>query len=135
MGKKETSRFSLAKIKEKAEALKIMGEAFQALMGRKPIAQKVAILSNPQNPKSMSILTRGQARFVAIAYYLSGHEEWGGLFDGMKARANELMATSPSIKGTGREQVIAFIGAMGGEALLKKMGLTLKEGEVKEGKA
>ena len=122
---------SLDKVKRYAEALKVLGEGFQGLMGRKPIGQKVAILANPQNPKSMSILTSGQAKFVALAYFLSGHEEWGGLFDATKERAKELMATSPSIEGMGREQVIAFVGALGGERLLKQMGFKT---EVQAGK-
>ena len=120
--------FSLEKVREYAEALKIL---IQAFTGRKPIGQKVAILANPENPKSMSILTRGQAKFVALAYYLVKPEEWGGHFDGIKEYADEIMATSPSIEGKGREQVIAFVGALGGGALLKKMGITMREGEVK----
>ena len=129
--KKKRFELSLEKVKGYAEALKILGEAFQALMGRKPIGQKVAILANPDNPKSMSILSRGQARFVSIAYYLASHEEWGGLFDCLKVRADEMMATSPSVNGMGRQQVIEFVGALGGQDILKKMAIfkETKEGE------
>ena len=119
---------SLDEVKRYAEALKVL---IQAFTGRKPIGQKVAILANPENPKSMSILTRGQAKYVSLAYYLSGHEEWGGLWDCLRERAVEMMATSPSIEGMGREQVIAFVGALGGEKLLKELGFKT---EIKAGK-
>lgn len=125
---------SLEKAKKYAEAFKILGEGFQGLMGRKPIGQKVAVLANPENPKSMSILTRGQVKFVSLAYFLSGHEEWGGLFDCLRVRADEMMATSPSLDGKGREQVIAFISAMGGGEILKKMRLSLSEKEAQSEK-
>lgn len=123
---------TLDEVKRYGEALKIL---IQAFTGRKPIGQKVAVLANPDNPKSMSILTRGQAKFVAMAHYLTGIEEWGGHFDGIKEFGLQIMATSPSIEGKGREQVIAFVGALGGEGMLRKLGITLKEGEkgAKEG--
>ena len=121
-------KLTLDQVKEYAEALKIL---IQAFTGRKPIGQKVAILANPENPKSMSILTRGQAKFVALAYYLVKPAEWGGLFDGVKEYSDEIMATSPSVEGIGREQVIAFVGALGGERLLKELGFKT---EIKAGK-
>lgn len=119
---------SLDEVKRYAEIIKVL---IQAFTGRKPIGQKVAILANPENPKSMSILTRGQAKFVSLAYFLSGHEEWGGLFDATKERAKELMETSPSIDGKGREQVIAFVNALAGQRFLKEMGFKT---EIKAGK-
>jgi len=46
----------------------------------------------------------------------------GGLFDCLKDRAIEMMATSPSIEGKGRDQVIAFVEALGG-SYVKEVGV------------
>lgn len=125
--------FSIEQLKQYREYFKVLGDGFQALLGKKPMEQKVKILANPANPKSMSILTRGQAKYVGLGYYLADHKEWGGLFDGIKARAIELMATSPSVNGLGRDQVIAFVGELGGRSLLKRMNI-LKTPENEMGK-
>lgn len=110
-----------------AEALKEIGEGLQALRGKKPLRSKVAILANPDNPQSMSILTRAQAKFVAMAKYVNSVDEWGGLFQGLEDYANEVMKTSPSISNEGREQVIRFVGALQESKLLREIGITAKK--------
>lgn len=121
----------VAKLKNKAheyaEALKEVGEGLQALRGKKPLRSKVAILADPDNPQSMSILTRGQAKFVAMAKYSNSVAEWGGLFQGLEDYANEVMKTSPSISGEGREQVIRLVGALQESKLLREIGITAKK--------
>lgn len=123
---------SIEKLREYAQIFKELGDAFQALRGRKPLSQKVAVLSNPDNPKAMSILTKPQARFVANAYYSATVEEWGNLFEGLKMYADEVMDTSGSVDGKRSEQVIGFVGAMGGQKLLEKMRGTFALREEKE---
>jgi len=103
------------------------------LKGRKDVKTRVAVLANPDNPKSMSVLTHGQAEFVADAYFLSGVDEWGEIFKGLETLADEIMKVSPSIGGVGREQTIRFMGALSETKLLSKLGVTLS-GEQREGK-
>jgi len=115
------------KAHEYAEALKEIGEGLQALRGKKPLRSKVAILADPDNPQSMSILTRAQAKFVAMAKYSNSVDEWGGLFQGLEDYADEVMRTSPSIVGLGREQVIRLVGALQESKLLREIGITAKK--------
>ena len=126
----------LEKFKKYSKALKIVGEGIKALVeaytGKKDVKSRVMVLANPDNPKSMSILTRSQAQFVASAYFASSNETWGQMFNPMVKYAVELMATSPSVEGEGREQVIRFIGALSESKFLGKLGLTMQKGEVKE---
>lgn len=117
------------KAKEYAAVLKELGEGFQALMGKKPLRSKVAILANPDDPQSMSILTKGEARFVAMAYYANGVEDWGGIFQGLQDRADAIMRVSPSISGEGREQVIRFVGALTESKLFKELAITAQKQE------
>lgn len=130
--KPKPPKFSLRWVRNKIGILKELGEAFQALKGKKPITSKVAILSNPENPKSMSIVTRGQAKFVQMAYYVNSVDEWGGHFEGLLDLAKEILAVSPSVDGVGREQVIRLIGAMSESKLLERMGFTAKPQQEKE---
>lgn len=121
------------KAHEYAEALKEIGEGLQALRGKKPLRSKVAILANPDDPQSMSILTRGEARFVSMAYYSNSVEEWGGIFQGLQDRADSIMRVSPSISGQGREQVIRFVGALTESKLFKELGISAKQVDEKKG--
>ena len=125
------------KLKEKAheyaETLKEIGEGLQALRGKKPLRSKVAILANPDDPQSMSILTKGEARFVSMAYYANSVDEWGGIFQGLQDRANAIMRVSPSISGEGREQVIRFVGALTESKLFKELNIAAQKQEQKGG--
>ncbi len=127
--KEKPPLLSLERVRYYAGVLKELGESFQALMGKKPLRTKVAILANPENPQSMSILTRAQARFVAMAYYVNGVEEWGGLFQGLEDYAHQVLVTSPSIAGLGREQVIRLVGALSESKLLQQLGVTVPSKE------
>lgn len=104
------------------------------LKGRKDVKSRVAVLASPDNWKSMSVLTHGQVEFVADAFYLSGVDAWGGLFDGLRELADEIMETSPSVGGIGREQSIRLVGALSESKILSKMGITMS-GEPKGGKS
>jgi len=121
------------KAHEYAEALKEIGEGLQALRGKKPLRSKVAILAKPDDPQSMSVLTRGEARFVSMAYYANSVNEWGGIFQGLQDRADAIMHVSPSITGLGREQVIRFVGALTESKLFQKLGITPQKQEGNKG--
>lgn len=121
------------KAHEYAEALKEIGEGLQALRGKKPLRSKVAILANPDDPQSMSILTRGEARFVSMAYYANSVDEWGNIFQGLQDRADTIMRVSPSLNGLGREQVIRFVGALTESKLFKELAITAQKQEQKGG--
>jgi len=98
---------------------------YNLLKGRKDVKTRVAVLANPDNPKSMSVLTRGQAEFVVDAYFLNSVKKWGGIFGGLKVVANEIMFTSPSVGGVGREQSIRFMGALSESKILSKLGVNI----------
>ncbi len=104
---------------------------YDRIKGRREVKDRVAVLANPDNPKSMSILSRGQCEFVSTAFFANKPEEWGNTFEGLQALAGEVMEVSPSEKGEGREQSIRFMGALSESAFIRKMGFTLA-GEGKE---
>lgn len=103
------------------------------LRGRRDVKTRVQVIADPDNLKSMSVLSHGEAEFVADSYFLSGVEEWGGIFEGFEDLANEIMQVSPSKKGLGREQTIRFVGALSATKILSKLGISVG-GEEKEGK-
>ena len=133
MSSEESKRTLKERVTEYGEILKIF---IESLTGKKDIKTKVQVLTSPENPKSMSVLSEPQARFVALSHYVAGVESWGGLFDGLKDYSNEMMDVSPSKGGLGREQVIRFAGALTESALAKSLKLGLgekgEEGETKE---
>jgi len=106
---------------------------YNLLKGRKDVKTRVAVLATPDNWKSMSSLSHGQAEFVADAYFVNEVEEWGEIFSGLKILAEEIMEVSPSIGGLGREQTIRFMGALSESKFLSKLGLTVS-GEEKGAK-
>jgi len=118
--------------KEKEDQMEKFFEFVDRLRGRRDVKTRVQVIANPDNPKSMSVLSHGQAEFVADSYFLSGVKEWGGLFDGFKDLAVEIMEVSPSIRGLGREQTIRFVGALSATKILSKLGVSVG-GEEKEG--
>jgi len=130
-----SKRVNLEAFKQYAKGIKIVASALKALVesysGKKDVKSRVAVLANPDNPKSMSILSRNQAESVAIAYFVSGNATWGEMFNPLKEHSNELMAVSPSIAGEGREQSIRFVGALSETKLLSKLGMTMEK-ETKE---
>ena len=58
---------------------------YNLLKGRKDVKTRVAVLATPDNWKSMSSLTHGQAEFVADAHFLNSVEEWGVFLRGFKS--------------------------------------------------
>lgn len=106
---------------------------YDRIKGRKDVKSRVSVLLNPENLKTSSILSRGQAEFLAVAHWASGVEEWGGIFNGMRDYAKELSECSISVKGEGREQAIRFMGALSEGKILSKLGIGIS-GEPKEGK-
>jgi len=107
---------------------------YNLLKGRKDVKTRVAVLATPDNWKSMSNLTHGQAEFVADAHFLNSVDEWGGLFEGLQHLAEQIMEVSPSVAGLGREQTIRFMGALSESKILSKLGVTVS-GEEKGGKS
>jgi len=99
----------------------------------KGVKQRVAVLANPENLKTMSILRPSEAEFVAEAYFLSGVKEWGGIFKGLESLAHEKLQSNISVGGQGREQSIRFVGALSESKIWRKLGINLR-GEEKEQK-
>jgi len=97
--------------------------------GRKDIKSRVAVLANPDNLKTMSILKRNEADFVVDAFWLA--KTWG-FFDPMRDYAKEKLEVNISIEGQGREQAIRFVGALSETKLLQKLGVSVERGETKE---
>lgn len=107
-------------------------EAFEwfinVVRGRKDVKSRIAVLANPDNWKSMSILSGGQAEFVSDSHWLFKNEE---CYEPMKDYAQEMLEVSPSVGGQGREQAIRFVGALSESKFLSKLGINVK-GEDKE---
>jgi len=112
----------------KEETKKAFEWFINVVRGRKDVKSRVAVLANPDNLESMSILSGSQAEFVQDAEWLAEEEE---CYDPMAKYAVKMMRVSPSIGGKGREQTIQFVGALNEASMLKKMGITLR-GEDKE---
>ena len=134
MAKTEKPKINIEALKERiiayADALKLL---FKAMTGKEDIRGRVDVLANPQNPKSMSILSPQRAKFCVNAYWSSGVKSWGGIFNGLRDLADEVMDFSPSIDGKGREQVISFVGALQESKMFKGLSITTEAG--KEGEA
>lgn len=130
MGKKK--QFSLKEVKEFLEVF--FTDFYDRIKGRKDIKTRVDVLANPDNPKSMSVLTSGQANFVSTAYFSARNPTWGECFKPMEFHAEEIMDVSPSKGGLGREQSIRFVAAWSEAKLLSKLGLSVGK-EEKEAKA
>lgn len=136
--KKEKKKFKvdLSKFRIYSKGMQLIAKGIKALVeaytGKKDVKSRISVLANPENPKSMSILTSNQCEFVATAFFASSNETWGEMFKPLEQYASEVMAVSPSKKGEGREQSIRFIGALSESKVLGKLGLTMQKGEVKE---
>lgn len=130
MSKPERPKIDVEKIKERimayAEPLKLL---IKAMTGKEDIRGRVDVLANPQNPKSMSILSPQRTKFCVNSYWASGVKEWGGIYNGLKDLADEVMDFSPSTLGTGREQVIRFVGALQESGLVKGLNITTEAGK------
>lgn len=96
--------------------------------GRKDVKGRVAVLANPDNWKSMSILSGSQAEFVQDAHWLAKNAK---CYRPMQEYAQEMLEVSPSIGGQGREQAIRFVGALSESKFLTKLGVNVR-GEDKE---
>jgi len=113
------------------QALDLFKKFIEAVTGKKDIQSRLAVLSNPENLKTMSILRRNEADFVIESYWASEVPEWGGMFKGLRKLADEKLETSISIEGKGRDQTISLAGAFTESKLGKMIGLSL-QGEGKE---
>jgi len=97
--------------------------------GRKDVKSRVAVLANPDNWKSMSNLTMGQAEFVQDAFWLAKMED---CYEPMEEYAQEMMEVSPSKGGLGREQSIRLMGALSESKFFSKLGLNIRGEEKSE---
>lgn len=102
---------------------------YNLIKGRKDVKSRVAVLANPDNPQSMSILTKSQAEFVQDAFWLESQEK---CYRPLKDYAEQLLVTAPSIKGQRVEQVIRFVGAMNEPKILSKLGIPTEGKESKK---
>lgn len=105
---------------------------YDRIKGRKDVKTRVSVLANPENLKTMSILTRSEAEFVSEAYWVSGVSKWGAMFKGLEKLAKEKLETNISIGGEGREQAIRFMGALSETKFLSKLGVDIS-GQPREG--
>lgn len=112
---------------ELSKKQKIFEWFYNLIKGRKDVKSRVAVIANPENPQSMSILTKSQAEFVQNSFWLA--EEWPDIYGPMKDYAIQLLKTAPSIGGKRVEQVIGFMGAIGGAEVLKKLRTLEMKGE------
>lgn len=97
--------------------------------GRKDAKTQVEVLSNPENYKTMSVLTQGQVEFVQDAFWLCKVEP--KVYKDLMLYAQEMMEASPSKGGTGREQAIRYVGALSESKALQKLGI-ITGGDKKE---
>lgn len=109
----------------KEDFLEKLREIVDTVKGRKEIKTRVAVLANPDNLKTMSILKRNQVDFVVDAYWLAKEFPF---FKPMRDYADEILETNCSIEGKRSEQVISFVQAF----ILNKLGEIRLKGEQKE---
>lgn len=101
---------------------------YETIKGKRDVKSRASVMSNPDNLKTMSILTRTEAEFVSESCWLG--DTWG-FFEPLKEYAHEKLETNISIAGKGREQIIQFMGALSESKLLSKLGITMKGEEKK----
>lgn len=111
------------------EEIKKLKELIDAVKGHKDVKTRIAVLSDPENLDTMSVLSREQAGFLSVSNWLADRPHWGLMFQGLKEYAQSLREPSISIGGKGREDAIRFAGALSESKFLSKLGINLKEGQ------
>lgn len=107
--------------------LPLIKDFFDVLRGKLDIKQRLAILLNPDNPQTTGRITPMQVEYVRDFYLLEKiypHE-----FGYMKQDAIELLLSSISKHGLGREEAIRYEGAIGETKLLQKLGFVTERKE------
>lgn len=116
---------------ELSEAMRKFIHFYEVVKGKRDVKSRVQVMADPDNLKTMTILSHSQAEFVSIAYWVSEIKEYGDMWSGLKDYATLLMETNCSVGRKRAEQVIQFMGALSESKLLSKLGISLK-GEGKE---
>lgn len=117
----------MADMKENFEKLK---QLVDIARGHKDVKSRVAVLANPENPLTMSILSKEEAHFISVTDFITQSKHWGGMFQPMHEFASSRLSPNISIGGKGREQTIQFVAAMSeAKALQKLENKKIKESE------
>lgn len=104
------------------EGIEYLRAIIEAIEGKRGIKERTHVISNPDNPETMSILTKHQAEFVKIAKWAEKNKDWGSMWSGLGRLADLELSINVSIGGKGQENVIRLVGALSETKLLS--GLT-----------
>jgi hypothetical protein len=115
-------------VKEQSNLDKLR-ELLDTLRGKKDVKTRLAVLTNPENLDTMSVLSKEQAHFLGETNWLV-NQSWGKMFMPMNELAQSWREPNISINGRGREDSIEFMRAINEAKVLSK--LEGKKGESKD---
>lgn len=104
------------------KALKIFETFLNIARGKVDIKYRLRLLLEPDNIKTTTRLTHSQVDFVSLCFFMADKfkdEGFGGLAD----FATEFCLTNISLHGLGREEAIAYEGAIGEGKLLSRLNI------------
>jgi len=102
--------------------------------GKVDVKSRLMLLLNPDNLKTSTRLTRSEADFIALSFFVA--DEFPE-FKPLASYASEFMAAAISIGGLGREEAIRFTSAISESKLFKSviLGKTEETQKAIKGKA
>ena len=102
---------------------------FTLIEGRSDVKGKLMLILNPDIPLTTSFLTKGQGHFSAIAHFMA---EKFPIFTGLRDFADKIALASHGVEGKGIDASVRLTGAVVESKLLQRLGINIKEREVKE---
>ncbi len=102
------------------------------IRGKVDVRSRLDAILNPTRMETSSRLSEDQVDFVTSANWFA--KTWPQLYTPLKDYADELMPTTISLNGKGREEAIKFVGAIEQSSLYKAMLGSVGDGEGKSKK-
>jgi len=102
---------------------------FSVIRGKVELKKNLMIILDPDKPQTTSFLTKAQAHFVSISYFMA---EKFSAFKGLKDYAEQVCLSSHAIEGKGIDASIKLSGAIAESKLLQRLGISVGKEKQKE---
>lgn len=106
---------------EYKDRLERFKQFIDTVRGHKDVKSRVAVLANPDNLTTMSILSKEEAHFLSVSHFLTNSPHWGLMFEPMLEFAQSRLEPNISVGGKGRDQTIQFVAAISEAKALQKI--------------
>jgi len=101
---------------------------FSIIRGKVELKKNLMIILDPDKPQTTSFLTKAQAHFVSISYFMA---EKFSAFKGLRDYAEQVCLSSHAIEGKGIDASIKLSGAIAESKLLQRLGIQVGKKEEK----